>query len=93
MLGGISVLSAVCEHNQSSGLSDKIGKEASHKYVSESVKQILEEQVTESNPFSREREVKQVYHDKPRGSPYTGLRESELERFILRMMEMYRVKF
>ena len=92
MLNGLSVITSVCEHDRNSLLKGKTGKEKSHDFVGNNVRGVLEELVMEQDPFNRER-VGQTYYQKPRGSPYAGLVESDLTRFLLRMSEVYRKKY
>ena len=44
-----------------------------------------------ANPFSLAREQK--FYERPRGSPYAGLEESYVERFVDRMGGMYNQKY
>ena len=91
-LNGLSMASCICQHDRASVLRDEHGKEASHDYVGERVRNIMEEMMATSDPFSRERE-QHLYREKPRGSPYSGLEESELVRFLVRLAEMYGEKY
>ena len=50
-------------------------------------------QVTESDPFNRQRSTRFEFRDKPRGSPYAGLKERELERFLARKAKEYERKY
>ena len=72
---------------------EKLGKESSHNFVGDRVRQVLEEQVACFDPFDREREKKHQYREKPRGSPYMGTRETELDRYVKRMMGIYMKKY
>ena len=93
MLSGIAVMSAVCEHCKACMMRDKVGKEASHDFVGERVRHILEEQVAKEDPFKRERERQHKYHEKPRGSAYSNMEETYLERHLDRMLGIYDQKY
>ena len=92
MMSGLSVTTAVCEHGRACVMREKIGKESCHDFVGDRVRLILEEQVASADPFSLARE-QHKFHDRPRGSPYTGLEESYVERFVDRMGGMYDQKY
>ena len=93
MLSGLAVVSSICEHHREPVMREKVGKEGSHDFVGDSVKHILEEQVDKADPFNREREVQHQFHDKPRSSPYTGMMESYLQRFVDRMQTIHNQKY
>ena len=93
MLSGLSVVSSICDHHRESVMREKVGKEGSHDFVGDRVKHILEEQVANADPFNREREVQHKFHKKPRSSPYTGMMESYLQRFVDRMQTIYNQKY
>jgi hypothetical protein len=93
MLGGLSTVSLVCQHDAESVLRGKAGKEASHDYVGDKSRDILEEQVSKANPFCRDREAKHKFFTPIRGSPYSLLIETELERFLHRVSEAYQEKY
>lgn len=86
-------MSGVCEHGRQCMMREKVGKESSHDFVGDKVRHILEEQVATADPFDREREKQHVYHDRPRGSAYSGMLESYLERFLDRMSGLYDQKY
>ena len=83
-IGGLSVLASLNHHQRMSLLKGKIGKEHSQDYVKESARVILTEQIRRLDPFSCSREVAVVFHEKPRGNPYAGLKKKEAVRFITR---------
>lgn len=91
-LGSLNLLSAVCDHDAESMLKvdDRTG---SQDYLKDSGRFIMEEQVTESDPFNRQRSTRFEFRDKPRGSPYAGLKERELERFLARKAKEYERKY
>ena len=93
ILNGMSLVNTICEHDKTSILRGKEANEKSHNIVTETVRHILEEEVASSDPFDREREQQHEYSEKARGSPYTGLLQSKLNRFILRMRDTYRQKY
>ena len=94
ILSGLSVMSGVCEHGKACAMRDRVSKESSHDFVGDRVRQVLEEQVASFDPFNRERQKNHKYREKPRGSPYMGTRETELDRYLKRMMgiSVFRIK-
>ena len=92
VVAGMSALDKLCQHNRSSLLHGKDGKEFSHDLIGDQTRQILEEQISKSNPFgSRKQNVQ--FKQKVRGSPYSGLKMSEVERFVNRVKKMYAEKY
>lgn len=83
-IGSLSVLTAVQQHSRSSVLRGKVGKEHSKDLVGDKVRVQIEESVAKFDPFNRQREVQHSFLDKSKGSPFKGLTEVDLERFILR---------
>ena len=92
-IGGLSVLSGVLQHNRSSVLRNKEGKEHSKDMVGDKVRELLDENVQKYDPFNRNREVQHSFVDKSKGSPYHGLTEPDLERFIVRKKKEYNNKY
>ena len=92
-LCSLNLLSIVCDHDQDSMLRTDHGKQGSNDFLKEHGRNILEEQVVQGDPFNRQRSVKHKFRKSPRGSPYTGLKEKEVERFLLRKSEDYEVKY
>ena len=91
-LGSLNLLSAVCDHDAESMLRQE-NKSGSQDFLKDSGRFVIEEQVMESDPFNRQRKTRFVFRDTPRGSPYTGLKESELERFLARKKKEYAKKY
>ena len=92
-IGGLSVLTGIQQHGRSSVLRGKQGKEHSKDLVGVTARELIEENVCKYDPFNRNREVKHSFLDKSRGSPFHGLTESDLERFIQRKRAEYRIKY
>ena len=92
-IGGISVMTALQHHSRDSLLRGKTGKEHSKDMIGDSVREQIEENVSKYNPFNTKRAVKHVYYDKPKVSPYAGLVEEDLERFIARKKKEYDSKY
>ena len=92
-VGGLSVLTEMVQHNRRSVLRSRVGKEHSKDLVGDTVRDQLEENVAKFDPFNRERKVEQTFFDKSKGSPFVGLTEPDLERFILRKMKEYDSKY
>ena len=91
-LCSMSVETAVVEHDMESLLHGKHGKEPSHKYMGEKVREVMEEEVSSADPFNRDRLKQHTFRDKPRGSMYAGLSMSDVDRFVLRARESYEDK-
>ena len=92
-IGGLSVLTGIQQHNRSSVLRGKEGKEHAKDMVGDTVREMLEENVSKYNPFSRSREVQHSFLDKSKGNPFKGLTEPDLERFIKRKKNEYNMKY
>ena len=92
-IGGLSVLTCIHQHNRSSALRGKVGKQHSKDLVGETVREQLEENVDKYDPFNREREISYTFLDKSKGSPFNGLTEPDLERFIKRKKLEYNAKY
>ena len=92
-IGSLSVLTSIHQHNRSSALRGKAGKEHTKDLVGETVWEQLEEKVDLYDPFKREREVTYTFLDKAKGSPFKGLNEADLERFIKRKKQEYNSKY
>ena len=92
-IGGLSVMAGIQEHSRRSVLRGKQGKEHSKDYVGDTVREMLEENVSKYDPFNRSRMVQHSYVDKSRGSPFHGLTEADLERFIKRNKTEYTLKY
>ena len=92
-LGSLNLLAAVVEHDTASMLQSQFGKQGSNDFLKEEGRQIIEEQVAIGDPFNRQRSIQHKFRQKPRGSPYSGLREAEVERFLLRKREEYDAKY
>ena len=92
-LGALNMLSTVVQHDNASMLQMEFGKKGSNDFLKEEGRNIIEEQVTIGDPFNRKRSKQHKFRHKPRGSPYAGLRESEVERFLMRKKEEYRAKY
>ena len=92
-IGGLSVLTCIHQHNRCSALRGKVGKEHSKDLVGESVREQLEEKVDMYDPFNRERKVIHTFLDRSKGSPFRGLTDPDLERFIKRKKQEYNAKY
>ena len=92
-VGGLSVLTGIQQHNRSSVLRGKEGKEHAKDMVGDTVREILEEKVSKYDPFNRSREVQHSFLDKSKGNPFKGLTEPDLKRFIKRKKNEYNLKY
>ena len=92
-IGGLSVLTGMQQHNRSSALRGKLGKEHSKDLVGETVREQLEENVAKYDPFNRDRKIKHSFLDKSKGNPFHGLTEVNLDRFIKRKKQEYNAKY
>ena len=92
-IGGLSVLTGIVQHNRSAVLRSKEGKQHSKDMVGDKVRELLDENVQKYDPFNRNRKEKFKFVDKPKGGPYHGLTESDLERFIVRKKREYNTKY
>ena len=92
-IGGLSVLTEVVQHNRRSVLRARVGKEHSKDMVGDNVRDQLEENVAKFDPFNRERDTQHTFFDKLKGSPFVGLTEPDLERFIKNKKKEYTSKY
>ena len=92
-LGGLSIINHVCEHDRASMLQDKAGKCPSHDFMGQSARDIIEEHVGHMDPFSKQRETSPAFLEPTRTSPYTGLEEEGLVRFLDRAANSYEQKY
>ena len=91
-LGSLNLLSTVVEHDTASMLQTAF-KHGSNDFLKEEGRNILEEQVSLGDPFNRKRSIQHKFRQTPRGSPYSGLRETEVQRFLKRKSEEYDSKY
>lgn len=91
-MAGVSVLDKLCTHNRASLLKSRAGKESSHDLVGDQARQSLEEQVSVADPFGK-RCGKVQFKEKVRGSPYGGLKLTEVQRFLKRTKKTYEEKY
>ena len=91
-LGSLNLLSAVCDHDAESMMRQE-NKSGSQDFLKDSARFVMEEQVMESDPFNRQRRTQFVFRDTPRGSPYNGLKESEVERYLARKKREFAKKY
>ena len=92
-IGGLSVLTTIQQHSRSSVLRGKEGKQHSKDLVGDPARELIEENVSRYDAFNRDREVQHTFVDKSRGSPFKGITEEDLERFIKRKKKEYSTKY
>ena len=92
-VGGLSVTSAILEHNRQSLMRGKKGKVHSNDMIGLEIKELLEENVEKFDPFNRKRETKYSFKDKPVGGPYSGLTVEILDRFVEKRKAEYNRKY
>ena len=90
---GMTVIGGVADHDKESTLQGKHGKEDSHDLVGEKARSDIEFHVCHTDPFNLKRVRQYNYLDKPRPSPYTGLVEADMVRFVERAAESYSEKY
>ena len=93
VIQGMTVIGGVTEHDKESTLQGKHGKEDSHDLVGEKARSDIEYQVCVTDPFNMKRVRQYDYYDKPRSSPYTGLVEADMVKFVERAAESYDEKY
>ena len=82
-VGGLSVITELTQHYRRSALRGKTGKEHCKDMVGQEVRDLLEENASKYDPFSKTRNVKYKFHDRPTSSPFEGLTLDILERFTI----------
>ena len=91
-IGGLSVITEIVQHNRSSTLRARIGKEHAKDMIGETAKELLEENVAKFDPFNRSREMKHTFIDRPKDI-YCGLTEVQLEKFIASKKREFNLKY
>ena len=92
-VGGLSVMTEMTQHYRRSALRGHIGKQHSKDLIGQEVRDLLEDNVAQYNPFSKTRETKYRFHDKPAVSPFAGLNLDILERFVATKKREYMLKY
>ena len=92
-VGGLSVTSAIVEHNRKSVFRGKKGKEHSSDLIGSEDRDQLEENAEKFDPFNRRREVKHTFKDRPSRGPFDGLSLDTIERFIENRKREYMQKY
>ena len=87
LLGG-NILSQMAAHDREAMLLPHAGGRTSHDYFSQDQKNQIREEIKRVKPFDRKR-VKVEYYDKIKGSVFSGLKESELNRFVVRNKKLF----
>ena len=86
------MITELIQHNRSSVLRGKVGKEHCRDMVGPEVRDQLEESVAKFNPFNRDRDEQHVFLDKSRGGAFKGLTEKMLDKFIESKRREYKLK-
>ena len=87
MLGG-SILSQIETHDKESLLIPHSGGRNSHNYFSEDQKNKIKQEILIIKPFDKNRQKIQ-YYDKSNGSVFSGLSESDIQRFLERNKRLF----
>ena len=91
-VGGLSVITEIMQHNRSSILRGRTGKEHSKDMVGVEVKEQLEENAAKFDPFNRKRGSQYAFNDKSRCGAFKGLTVASLEKFILNKKREFKLK-
>ena len=91
-VGGLSVITEIIEHNRSSVLRGRVGKQHSKDLIGDEVREQLEEYTAKFNPFKRTREAKYTFLDKSKGGVFKGLTVKILDRFIESKKREFKLK-
>ena len=92
-VGGLSVITEINQHNRSSVLRGRIGKEHAQDMVGQEVKEQLEENAAKFDPFNRTRKTQYTFLDKSKGGPFKGLTPSILDKFIQNKKREFKLKY
>ena len=80
------------QHNRSSVLRGRLGKENSKDLVGVEVKEQLEENAAKFDPFNKKRYSQYLFNDKSRCGAFKGLTVASLEKFILSKKREFKLK-
>ena len=81
-IGGLSVITEMIQHNRSSVLRGRIGKEHSKDMIGDEVREQLEGYAGKFNPFKRSRVSQYCFLDKSKGGPFKGLTQTNVDKFV-----------
>ena len=89
LVGSLSVMTALHKHNLQSRLYEFQSRHTSSDVVGEEKRLLLREQMERNQPFDLSRVPVTDWAFKPRGSPFAGLTEETMEKYL----SSVRVKF
>lgn len=92
-IGALSVMTELKQHDRSSVLRGKVGKEHSRDLVGEPAKELVEENVAKFDPFNLKRKSKYVFQDKAKGGPFVGFTTIGAEKFMAKKRGEYKSKY
>ena len=92
-VGAISVETKLVEyHRLSTGMGAKV-KQHAHDMIGEERVRVMMDRIEESDPFSSTRKKVVDFVVTPKGSPFSGMDEDQLGRFITRQLANYKRNF
>ena len=91
-IGGLSVITEIIQHNRSSVLRKREGKEHCKDMIGQDVRDQLEENAAKFDPFNRARDKQYEFIDKSRCGPFRGLTVEKLEKFIESKKREFKLK-
>ena len=91
-ISSLSIVNQETEHDIKSMLCESSGSHASNDYIGIERREVMREEISKMNPFSRKRD-KLEFYDKCRGSPFSGLNMEKVGRFVDRNKKNFSRKF
>ena len=91
-VSSISVVNRIVGHDLESMLCNSLSSNTSYDYIGEERRKLMNEKVSEVNPFSKSRE-KVNFFDKSKGTPFAGMTLEKVQRFLDRNRTNYRRRF
>ena len=84
----LSIVNKVASHDKESMLQPSLDGHSCHDYIGDERRSIIATKIEAANPFSTHRK-KVEFYDKSKGSPFFGLSEENVERFVDRNKKLY----
>ena len=91
-ISSLSILNQISEHDLNSMLLSSSGNTSSHDLIGDDRREIMAEEIAKINPFNLDRD-KITFYDKSMGSPFTGLTEEKVKKFVDRNKKNFVRKF
>ena len=88
----LSVINSITNHDLESMLSNSYSSSSSYDYIGEEKRKIMAEEIARINPFCKDRTPISLF-DRSKGSPFSGMTDDKLDRFLKRNCTNFKRKF